>query len=178
MAKRYSAKFKFQVITELLTGDKSTAQVAKAYGVHPNTVNAWKRTFLEKGPEIFAQDNLVTEYERRIGQGRYDRFVDLPAGHLERFEVCVAQTIGAQLVGHEVLGLTAVWRAAETAPGLAEGAQVFLEVAVAHDLADDQAIDDVRARAVTATQDQQQNDRQARKSAVGHLHTPCSRFSP
>ena len=66
MAKRYSAKFKFQVITELLTGDKSTAQVAKVYGVHPNTVNAWKRTFLEKGPEIFAQDNLVAEYERRI----------------------------------------------------------------------------------------------------------------
>jgi transposase-like protein len=66
VAKRYSAKFKFQVITELLTGDKSTAQVAKVYGVHPNTVNAWKRTFLEKGPEIFAQDNLVAEYERRI----------------------------------------------------------------------------------------------------------------
>jgi hypothetical protein len=29
-------------------------------------VAVWKRTFLEKGPEIFAQDNLVTEYERRI----------------------------------------------------------------------------------------------------------------
>ena len=28
MAKRYSAKLKFQVITELLSGDKSTAQVA------------------------------------------------------------------------------------------------------------------------------------------------------
>jgi transposase-like protein len=32
MAKRYSAKFKFQVIMELLTGDKGTAQVAKVYG--------------------------------------------------------------------------------------------------------------------------------------------------
>jgi transposase len=68
MAKRYSAKFKFQVVTELLTGSKSAAQVAKAYGVHPNTVNAWKKTFLEKGPEIFAHDNLVTEYERRIAE--------------------------------------------------------------------------------------------------------------
>ena len=29
MAKRYSAKFKYQVVTELLTGAKSTAQVAK-----------------------------------------------------------------------------------------------------------------------------------------------------
>ena len=34
--------------------------------VHPNTVNAWKRTFLEKGAEVFAQDSMVAEYERRI----------------------------------------------------------------------------------------------------------------
>ena len=68
MAKRYSAKFKFQVVMEVLSGDKSSAQVAKAYGVHPNTVNAWKQTLLEKGPEIFAQDSTVAEYERRIGQ--------------------------------------------------------------------------------------------------------------
>jgi transposase-like protein len=57
MAKQYSAKF--QVVTELLTGSKSAAQVAKVYSVHPGTVNAWKKTFLEKGPEIFAQDNLL-----------------------------------------------------------------------------------------------------------------------
>ena len=66
MKKRYSAKFKFQVVTELLSGDKSAAQVAKAYGVHPNTVNAWKKAFEEKGPEIFAQDNLVAKHERQI----------------------------------------------------------------------------------------------------------------
>ncbi len=33
MAKRYSAKLKFQVVTELLSGDKSAAQVAKAHGI-------------------------------------------------------------------------------------------------------------------------------------------------
>jgi transposase len=68
MAKRYSARFKFQVVMEVLTGDKSPGQVAKAYGVHPNTVNAWKRVFLENGPEIFAQDSVVAEYERRIAE--------------------------------------------------------------------------------------------------------------
>jgi transposase len=66
MAKRYSAKFKFQVVMEVLTGDKSQAQVAKAYGVHPNTVGSWKNTFLEKGPEVFAKDRVVAEYEGRI----------------------------------------------------------------------------------------------------------------
>lgn len=66
MAKRYSAKFKFQVVMEVLTGDKSQAQVAKAYGVHPNTIGSWKKAFLKKGPEVFAKDNVVSEYERRI----------------------------------------------------------------------------------------------------------------
>jgi len=32
MTKRYSAK-KFQIVTELLSGDKSIGQVAKVYGV-------------------------------------------------------------------------------------------------------------------------------------------------
>ena len=68
MAKRYSAKAKFQVVMEVLTGEKSLGQVAKAYGVHPNTVNAWRRIFLEKGVEVFAQEGLVADYERRIAE--------------------------------------------------------------------------------------------------------------
>ena len=52
----------------MLTGDKTNGQVAKVYGVHPNTVGAWKQTFLEKGPEVFARDGTVAEYERRIGE--------------------------------------------------------------------------------------------------------------
>jgi len=68
MGKRYSPKLKFQVVTELLGGDKTAAQIAKAYGIHPNTINAWKQTFLEKGPEIFARDGTVAEYERRIAE--------------------------------------------------------------------------------------------------------------
>ena len=68
MAKRYSAKPKFQVVTDLLTRDKSTAQVAKVCGMHPKTVDAWKNTSMEKGLEISAQDGLVVEYERRIAE--------------------------------------------------------------------------------------------------------------
>ena len=68
MAKRYSAKFKFQVVLEVLTGDKTVGQVAKAYGLHPNSVSLWKRTFLEKGPEVFARDGTVAQYERRLAE--------------------------------------------------------------------------------------------------------------
>ena len=68
MARRYSAKLKFQVVTELLSGEKSTAQVAKVYGIHPNTASAWKKIFLKNGPDIFAQDSVVAQYERRIAE--------------------------------------------------------------------------------------------------------------
>ena len=66
MAKRYSPKFKFQVVMELLQGDKTAGQVAKAYGVHPNTVNNWKQQLYEHGAEVYAKDGTVAEYERRI----------------------------------------------------------------------------------------------------------------
>ena len=68
MPKRYSPKLKFQVVLEVLSGEKSVAQIAKMYGVHPNSVNKWKRDFLDKGPEVFSQDGMVAEYEQRIAQ--------------------------------------------------------------------------------------------------------------
>jgi transposase len=68
MAKRYRAKLKFQVVLELLQGHKSPGQVAKAYGIHPNTANKWKQQFLENGAELFSQESTVAEYERRMAE--------------------------------------------------------------------------------------------------------------
>lgn len=68
MPKSYPPKLKFQVVMELIQGEKTPGQVAKAYGVHPNSASAWRRTFLEKGPEMFAKDSTVAEYEGRIEQ--------------------------------------------------------------------------------------------------------------
>ena len=54
--KRYSSQLKFQVVDiatrvvlEALTGEKTPGQIAKAYGVHLNSISLWKRTFLERG---------------------------------------------------------------------------------------------------------------------------------
>ena len=66
MARRYSPRLRFQVVLETLQGDKTPAQIARTYGVHPNSVSAWKRAFLDKGAEIFSQNGTVAEYERRI----------------------------------------------------------------------------------------------------------------
>ena len=49
---------------ELLRGDRTATEVGKAYGVHPNTVNNWKRQPLENGAEVYAKDCRVAAYER------------------------------------------------------------------------------------------------------------------
>ena len=64
--KLYSPKLKFQVVLEALTGEKTPGQIAKQYGIHPNSVGLWKKPFLERGAELFAQDDSVQEYERRL----------------------------------------------------------------------------------------------------------------
>jgi len=64
--KLYSPKLKFQVVLEAITGEKTPGQIAKQYGIHPNSVGLWKKQFLERGAELFAQDDSVQEYERRL----------------------------------------------------------------------------------------------------------------
>lgn len=67
-ARRYSAKLKFQVVLEALKGEKSPAQIAKAYGVHANSVGIWKHWFLERGPAMFERSEASRDEEKRIAE--------------------------------------------------------------------------------------------------------------
>ncbi len=62
---RYSSKVKFQVVLELMSGKKSLAQLAKAYGVHPNSILLWKKTLLERGADAFEERSGSSGLERR-----------------------------------------------------------------------------------------------------------------
>lgn len=64
-APRYSAKLKFQVVLEALKGEKTVAQIAKAYRLHPNSVDLWKRAFVERGPSLFERE-VADESAKRI----------------------------------------------------------------------------------------------------------------
>jgi transposase-like protein len=68
MAKRYPSRLKFQIVMEVLTGQKRVGQVAKEYGVHPNSINTWKRQLEERGPEIFEQSNKASEDKQHIAK--------------------------------------------------------------------------------------------------------------
>jgi transposase-like protein len=49
--KRYSPTFRFQVVLELLKGDREATEIARVYNIHPVSVSRWKQEFLEKGAE-------------------------------------------------------------------------------------------------------------------------------
>ena len=65
-AKRFTPRFKFQIVLECLRGEKAIGQIARSYGTHPISIHRWKKAFLEKGPEIFSQDKTIHEYEQKI----------------------------------------------------------------------------------------------------------------
>lgn len=64
--RRYTARFKFQVVIEVLRGQKEVGQIARAYGVHPITLGVWKKEFMEHGAEVFSGSDAVRGYEQRI----------------------------------------------------------------------------------------------------------------
>lgn len=65
-SRRYSPKLKFQAVLEVIKGERVVGQVAKAYGIHPTSIGHWKRTFIEKGPEIFSEETTIKEYEKKV----------------------------------------------------------------------------------------------------------------
>ena len=49
MAKRYTARCKFQAVMDILTGQQSVAQAAKERNVHSNSINKWIVEFRARG---------------------------------------------------------------------------------------------------------------------------------
>lgn len=49
----HSPEFKTKVVLEILKGEKTSAQLAGRFGVHPAVLSDWKNQFLESASEIF-----------------------------------------------------------------------------------------------------------------------------
>jgi transposase-like protein len=51
----HSATFNAEVAVAALRGDKTIAEIAKNFEVHPNQVTAWKAQLLERSSEAFGE---------------------------------------------------------------------------------------------------------------------------
>lgn len=57
MAKRkqHTPEFKLKAVLEVLKGEKTAAQVAGEFEVHPVVLSEWKKYFTETGAQVFAK---------------------------------------------------------------------------------------------------------------------------
>lgn len=69
MRKRYSTKKKAQIVLEILKEERSIAQIASEYGIHPSQLYKWKAQALEGLPNLF-EDERKTEKALRAAHER------------------------------------------------------------------------------------------------------------
>ena len=65
-SKTYSADFKFRVVLEAIRGERSQAEIARAYDVHPVTVSNWKTQFMDEGAKVFGGDKELKRQQEKI----------------------------------------------------------------------------------------------------------------
>ncbi|MDI6808365.1 MAG: transposase, partial [Candidatus Eisenbacteria bacterium] len=63
MKRNHDAAFKAKVALEAVKGEKTIAQIASEYGVHPNQIGQWKKRVLEDLPSIFSDKRKREEKE-------------------------------------------------------------------------------------------------------------------
>ena len=74
--RKYTAKFKAQVVLEIISGAKTQAEIARQHRIKPDLITRWRRQFLENAATIFGRGNKrngeaevrIAELERALGK--------------------------------------------------------------------------------------------------------------
>jgi transposase len=79
--KQHSAQFKAQVAMAALAGDKTLAELASEFGVHPTMISTWKQDLVKNAKDLFERGNkkvddpqaVIDNLHRKIGQLQIER---------------------------------------------------------------------------------------------------------
>ena len=79
--KQHSAQFKAQVAMAALSGEKTLAELAAEYEIHPTMISTWKQELVKRAGELFERGNkkvadpqaVIDNLHRKIGQLQVER---------------------------------------------------------------------------------------------------------
>jgi transposase len=64
--RNFSAEFKAKVVLEILSGNKSAAEVCREYNLKPDLVSHWKNQFMANAAQIFENGTKMDPQQARI----------------------------------------------------------------------------------------------------------------
>ena len=93
MRKQYTSAFKAKVAMEALRGDKTIAEIASQYEIHPNQIMQWKKILAEKAAGLFENGHsrkprdekaLIKKLYQEIGQLKVEKdFLEDSLGRMD-----------------------------------------------------------------------------------------------
>jgi transposase-like protein len=72
MKKQYSPEFKAKVVQEVLKEEKTMAQIASEYEIHPVQLSQWKKTALENLASVFVDDRKAAK-QQKVQEAQIER---------------------------------------------------------------------------------------------------------
>ena len=83
--KKHNAAFKAKVALAAIRGDRTIAELASEFGVHPNQIYNWKKQLLDGAASVFEGGGTAVEGAAERGAGRSSVPADWPAEGRKRF---------------------------------------------------------------------------------------------
>ena len=95
MRRHFSTKQKAQIVLEILKEERTIAQIASEYSVHPNQLHRWKKQALDHFDELFQKDK---KQERAKEAARFILIDHIPKPLDSEIDAWIKERFGSSLI--------------------------------------------------------------------------------